>query len=812
MSRRNCRWGKGRRACALACGASISLLTITRNALAQVNFTSTYDQDFNTLPTSTTLWSNNGTLAGWYIVSAQDASQNTTRDTTSPTAWVNNIQADNGQSNGSNPRSYGTSGNSDRALGGLNNAHGDYSFTLVLRNTSGATINNLAMSYTGEQWYANITSQQALDFDYRVFSSDPTAAVTTNLAPGSSGYTDPSSNQFDFYSPTNTEDHGLNGNLPANQVGFSGLLSSGLNWQNNQYLVLRWWDNNDVGRDHGLAIDDLLVDSVTTQYWSPNGSAGGSGAWENTILNFNTRSTYDGVAIAYSSAQKVIFSGTGGAVTPFVNVNVNAGMQFDVTGYSIASGASALVLGANSPVTVTTAGHTATISALVLGTNGLTKAGAGQLVVDNTNNSYSGGTTVNAGTLSVPQVYVLGSKNSDITLSGGALLITASTQTGNSTHTFNVGAADGTIDVSSNVIAKFGSSGTSTLRLANHTLTKMGAGTFTFTSAADTTGGGSNDRVNVANGTLKIGATNALPPTVILSVGDSINATNGVFDLNGVNQTVTQLTNTTTGSSITNSSSAADSVLTVTGTSTYSAQLNSGASKKLSLIKSTGGVLTLSGTNGYTGTTTVSGGRLNVTGTHAGAFGAYTVGTGAALGGSGTINPSNNATLVTVNAGGKLAPGTSVGKLTVDGSFTLANDPTAVLEIEVSGSNASTSNYDILEIKGASSTLSVNGARLNVIQAGINITVTASATFDAPKAYKIVNVNTSASYNGDAFANLNGQTSASIYSDSTMQYRVFYNPTAINEGIYIQFNYVPEPSSGMLIGLGALRLLRRRRR
>jgi autotransporter-associated beta strand protein len=85
------------------------------------------------------------------------------------------------------------------------------------------------------------------------------------------------------------------------------------------------------------------------------------------------------------------------------------------------------------------------------------------------------------------------------------------------------------------------------------------------------------------------------------------------------------------------------------------------------------GTLTLSGNNIYQGTTTVTGGKLLVNGTHqAGA--AYTVASGGTLGGAGTINSStggvDNANLnagVTVQAGGKLAPGASAaGTLHMD--------------------------------------------------------------------------------------------------------------------------------------------------
>ncbi len=93
-----------------------------------------------------------------------------------------------------------------------------------------------------------------------------------------------------------------------------------------------------------------------------------------------------------------------------------------------------------------------------------------------------------------------------------------------------------------------------------------------------------------------------------------------------------------------------------------------------SLTKTGAGTLTLGGDNTYAGTTDVEEGVLWVNGSHTGG-GAYTVHSGATLGGTGSIGSA-----VAVNAGGTLSPGMSPGVLAMQ-SLALAADSTTLMEI-----------------------------------------------------------------------------------------------------------------------------------
>ncbi|USY24968.1 autotransporter domain-containing protein [Alcaligenes sp. 1735tsa3] len=94
------------------------------------------------------------------------------------------------------------------------------------------------------------------------------------------------------------------------------------------------------------------------------------------------------------------------------------------------------------------------------------------------------------------------------------------------------------------------------------------------------------------------------------------------------------------------------------------------------LHKRGSGSLELAGNNSYTGNTTVSGGRLAVNGTLVSAITVEGEGT---LGGSGTVAQVDNY--------GTLAPGNSVGTLTVSGDYTAHAGSVHELEVDSSGAS-----------------------------------------------------------------------------------------------------------------------------
>lgn len=213
-------------------------------ASAQVLITnpgSPYTQNFDTLANTGTSnpWSDNATLEGWYA----------TRQTGGAfTAY----RADNGAGNTGALYSFGSTSSSERALGSIaSGTPGNIAFGVRLRNDTGATITDLVVSYTGEQWRnGNNTAQHRLDVAYQTGTNltNPLAGTWTDV------------DVLDFTGPiTGSTATALDGNAAANRVAIAATIVLNPALAPGQEVMLRWFDPNDASNDHGLAIDDLTI-------------------------------------------------------------------------------------------------------------------------------------------------------------------------------------------------------------------------------------------------------------------------------------------------------------------------------------------------------------------------------------------------------------------------------------------------------------------------------------------------------------------------------------------------------------------------
>ncbi len=218
----------------IACHSGWGQVTINNSSF-------TYTENFNSLPSTTGSWTNNSTISGWHAYKT-DYSPLTT------------ITASPGSATSGGIHSFGATANSERALGSI----GSNSFTgwiaIELLNNTGQTISSISFNYTGEQWRnGGNASAQTMVVEYGVGATF--SAVTSWTTAGTG---------FNFTSPiTGASAATLDGNAAANRVtGLGGTISS-LNLASNSTLWIRFAEVNDSGNDHGLAIDDFSISTVT---------------------------------------------------------------------------------------------------------------------------------------------------------------------------------------------------------------------------------------------------------------------------------------------------------------------------------------------------------------------------------------------------------------------------------------------------------------------------------------------------------------------------------------------------------------------
>ena len=425
-------------------------------------------------------------------------------------------------------------------------------------------------------------------------------------------------------------------------------------------------------------------------------------------------------------------------------------------------------------VTVNNAANKYTFAgAAITGTTSLTKSGAGTLELT-VANTYTGGTTLNAGTLQVGNASALGT---------GTLTVTGGTLTSGSTEL----SIANNITLNGSVILT-GTAGTQGMRLNGVIggaggITKEGTGRFTIVNDSLATPNTFAGSTTVNAGILAV-SINALASSSSVHVAGT---TDGGLAIGGNGTTsIKNLTGTVDGrirSDFNLSGNGARTLkITQTTNGTFAGAFIEGGSRQISLVKEGSATLTLSGSGGYTGSTSVNEGTLLVNGSGSTGSGAVTVASGATLGGTGTISGA-----VTVT--GKIAPGDGgIGTLNT-GAVTWKGATSAGTDTNWNFALGSANSADKLNITGNFTKDTALGSVFNFDFLGSAFTGiftlaqwTGSTTFAA---------------SDFSYSNLGGgHTGTFTINGATKE---------------LQFTAVPEPTSavaGLLLGAG---LLRRRR-
>ncbi len=443
-----------------------------------------------------------------------------------------------------------------------------------------------------------------------------------------------------------------------------------------------------------------------------------------TIGNDETSTTFSGV-----------IQGSGGLMKTGAGTFILAGSNTYTGATTIAGGTLQLGNGGdagsitsdvvNNGIFAVNRSDTFTFGNAISGPGEFQQLGTGTTIFDATN-TYTGATTILAGTLETGVANAL-SRATAVTVASGATFNLA----GNDQSIGSL-AGGGSLQLGSATLTT-GNDATSTtfagVIAGSGGLTKTGAGTFTLTGSdtytgtttisagtlqlgnGGTTGSISSDVVNnsifavdrsdtftfghvisgpgqfqqvgtgttvfdamnsytgattISAGTLQTGVANALSTATAVTV-----ASGATFDLAGNDQSIGSLAGT-------GSVQLGSATLTTgnDGTSTAFSGVIAGAG---GLTKTAGGTFTLTGANTYAGPTNVNAGILSVDGS---ILSPVFVNSGGTLGGTGTVGQT------VINSGGTLAPGDAVGTLTVNGNLVLKPGATYVVELAPAAGDA----------------------------------------------------------------------------------------------------------------------------
>ncbi len=298
-----------------------------------------------------------------------------------------------------------------------------------------------------------------------------------------------------------------------------------------------------------------------------------------------------------------------------------------------------------------------TFTGTISGPGALTKEGTGNLVIDNTSATWTGGTRIHSGTLR------LGRGGSNGLLPGTLANPSSVVISGGATLQFNRGSNKSFFDIIS---------GAGGITVANSPTAKVRL-------VSDNTYTGPT---TISSGILMIGQGNPAEPGSIVS---SVVNNSGTLIFNRVEDL------------------------------TYA-----GAISGTGMVEKQGaGKLVLTGRHTYTGATTVSAGTLLVNGTIGAS--AVTVITNGILGGNGLIQGP-----VTIQSAGRLAPGTSIGALTISNALSL-------------------SGVTVMELHAAARTNDLVRGLTSVTYGGTLMLSNLAGTITASNAFKLFSAN---SYGG----------------------------------------------------------------
>jgi outer membrane autotransporter protein len=464
---------------------------------------------------------------------------------------------------------------------------------------------------------------------------DDTATFTNNAAPTSVAISnDASINTIQFTAGAPAFNFTTSGTGITFDVNGAGIV-------NNSAFAPTFINNDNLNFNNASSAGNAVIVNNNGAVLSFNNNSTAANAIITTnggaLTQFNDNSTGGNAQFITNAGGVVDFSNTSG---PNGDGNISAGSIAGAGNYYL--GSNLLTVGGNNLSTtvsgvISDCGDSGSDCSNAGATGGgLIKIGTGTLTLSGAN-TYTGPTMVNAGTLQAGAVNAFSSASAFTVASGATLDLAGFNQ----------------------AIGSLAGAGSVTLGAA--TLTTNGDGSDTTFSG---TISGSGRLVKVGEGTLTLSGNNSYQGGTIVSEG-----TLAVGSSRAIGTGALTLADGTTLQAAANGLALAN-VVRLNGDVTVDTQSNtmtlSGPiSGTGGLDKIGSGTLMLTGASTYTGTTTVSEGVLNVNGS---LVSTVCVCSGATLTGTGSIGG------LSVSGGGIVAPGNSIGTLTVRGNVSFDVD------------------------------------------------------------------------------------------------------------------------------------------
>lgn len=247
---------------------SFSLIVLASLSYAQVSLTAlntAYTQNFDglastgtgtgTVTTTGTSGSKvasvilSGSLSGWYFV-----------ETTTNADGV--YTASTGSDTPGDTYSYGASASTERALGSIASSNLLSKYGAQFKNDTGNTIDQLVISYTGEQWRLGDVARATKDQIVFEYSTNATSLTTGT-------WTEVTALKYETTVIQSGPVGAKDGNHPTFRASLSNTVK-GLNISAGQTFWVRFSDINISGTDDGLAVDDFSLTPQNSSFLSVN--------------------------------------------------------------------------------------------------------------------------------------------------------------------------------------------------------------------------------------------------------------------------------------------------------------------------------------------------------------------------------------------------------------------------------------------------------------------------------------------------------------------------------------------------------------